>query len=156
MLHFAARREHVMRTIRPALAAGIWVVCDRFADSTLAYQGFGQGLPRGVWDSLASLTLDGLTPDLTLILDIPPEAGLRRANRRGDTNRYEGMALTTHQRIREGFLAIAKADPQRCTIIDATQPEDTVAQAILHAVTPGDAVPRNPLPGATGTWTGIS
>src|SRR5215213_11468455 len=72
MLHFAARREHVARSIRPALDAGMWVVCDRFADSTLAYQCFGQGVPRAVWDGLAAIALDGLGPDLTLILDIAP------------------------------------------------------------------------------------
>jgi dTMP kinase len=79
MLHFAARREHVVRSIRPMLEAGAWVICDRFADSTLAYQGAGQGLAYETWARLCDLTLEGLQPDLTLILDLPVEAGLARA-----------------------------------------------------------------------------
>ncbi|WP_188898640.1 dTMP kinase [Caldovatus sediminis] len=128
MLHFAARREHLVRTIRPALAAGMWVVCDRFADSTLAYQGFGQGLPRAVFDALAALTLDGLAPDLTLILDLPPEAGMARASGRGEApTRYERLGPEFHARIRAGFRAIAEAEPARCVLVDAARPAEAVA-----------------------------
>lgn len=128
MLHFAARREHLTRTIRPALDAGMWVVCDRFADSTLAYQGFGQGLPRAVFDALAALTLDGLAPDLTLILDLPPETGMARALARGEAaTRYERLGLEFHARIRAGFRAIAEAEPARCVLVDAARPADAVA-----------------------------
>lgn len=135
MLHFAARREHLARTIRPALAAGIWVVCDRFADSTLAYQVHGQGVPRAAWEALAAVALEGLRPDLTLILDIPPEQGLARATARGETNRYEALGLDFHARVRAGFLAIAEAEPGRCAVLDATAGDaDSVAAAILNAV----------------------
>jgi dTMP kinase len=126
MLHFAARREHLARTIRPALAAGITVISDRFADSTLAYQGAGQGLPRAVWDRLAAVALEGFAPDLTLILDLPPEAGMARAAGRGLPDRYERLGLDFHRRVRDGFLAIAAAEPARCRIIDAARDADAV------------------------------
>jgi len=134
LLHFAARREHVTRTIGPALEAGIWVVCDRFADSTLAYQCFGQGVPRDVWEALAGVTLDGLRPDLTLVLDIAPEEGLSRAAMRGETNRYEALDPDFHIRVRDGFRAIAAAEPERCAVIDATDSPEGVAAAILGTV----------------------
>ncbi|MBL6077619.1 dTMP kinase [Belnapia sp. T18] len=134
MLHFAARREHVERTIRPALETGTWVVSDRFADSTLAYQCFGQGVPRRVFDALAALALEGLRPDLTLVLEIDPEAGLARAAARGDANRYEAMDTDFHARVRDGFRAIAAAEPDRCLLLDATGTPEGVAGAILKAV----------------------
>lgn len=134
LLHFAARRQHVVRTIRPTLAAGRWVISDRFVDSTLAYQGFGQGLPRSTLDALAAMTLDEVTPDLTLVLDIPPASGLKRAAARGAADRYERLGLDVHERIRQGFLAIAAAAPERCVVIDATAAPDAVAAAIAAAV----------------------
>ncbi len=134
MLHFAARREHVARTIRPALDAGIWVVSDRFADSTLAYQCFGQGVPRTAFDALAAVALDGLRPDLTLVLEIDPAEGLARAMARGDANRYEAMDDAFHDRVRAGFRAIAAAEPDRCIIIDATDAPEGVAAAILRNI----------------------
>ena len=135
MLHFAARREHLTRTIRPALDAGMWVVCDRFADSTLAYQGFGQGLPRAVFDALAALTLDGLAPDLTLVLDLPPETGMARARARAEAaTRYERLGLEFHARIRAGFRAIAEAEPARCVLVDAARPVDAVADDLRALV----------------------
>lgn len=134
MLHFAARREHVARTIGPALDAGMWVVCDRFADSTLAYQCFGQGVPRAVWDALAEVALGPLRPDLTVLLDLPPEAGLARAAARGETNRYEALDPDFHARVRAGFLSIAAAEPARCVVADATASAEGVAAAILAAV----------------------
>ena len=134
LLHFAARREHVVRTIEPALAAGQWVVCDRFADSTMAYQVFGQGVPRPVFDALARVALDGLVPDLTLILDLPPAAGLARAAARGETNRYEALDPAFHARVRDGFRAIAVTEPTRCALLDATAGPDAVAAAILRLV----------------------
>jgi dTMP kinase len=134
MLHFAARREHLARTIRPALEAGTWVVCDRFADSTLAYQGYGQGLPRAVWDALAALALEGLRPDLTLVLDLSPEAGMARAAGRGGLNRYERLGPEFHARIRAGFLAIAAAEPARCAVVDAARDADAVTADILALV----------------------
>ncbi len=134
MLHFAARREHVERTIRPALEAGTWVVSDRFADSTLAYQCFGQGVPRRVFDALAAVALEGLRPDLTLVLEIDPRAGLTRAAARGDANRYEAMDAAFHARVRDGFRAIAAAEPDRCLLLDATGTPEGVAGEILKAV----------------------
>lgn len=134
MLHFAARREHVARSVGPALDAGLWVVCDRFADSTLAYQCFGQGVPRSVWDALADVALGPLRPDLTLVLDLPAEAGLARAAARGETNRYEALDPEFHARVRAGFRAIAAAEPARCAVVDATDSPEGVAAAIAAAV----------------------
>src|SRR5688500_12746876 len=108
LLHFAARRDHLARTVWPALDAGRWVVTDRFADSTMAYQGYGHGLGREPIERLYEVAVGGFAPDLTLILDIPPEAGVSRAHARHDgEDRYERMDLTFHHRLREGFLAIA-------------------------------------------------
>ena len=127
MLMFAARREHVVATIRPALAAGMWVVCDRFADSTRAYQCHGQGVPGEVYRRLAELALEGLQPDLTLVLDIPPAAGMARAAARGvAADRYERLDAGFHARVRAGFLAIAAAEPGRCAVLDAARPADAV------------------------------
>lgn len=134
LLHFAARREHVARSIAPALEAGIWVVCDRFADSTLAYQCFGQGVPRAAWDRLAELTLEGLWPDLTLVLDIAPAEGLARAAARGEGDRYEVLGLDFHDRVRTGFRAVLAAEAGRCAAIDATDTPEGVAAAILTVV----------------------
>jgi len=135
LLHFAARREHVCRCIRPALARGAWVVCDRFADSTMAYQGYGHGLGQAPIEALAALTLGGLRPDLTLVLDLPVAEGLARAGGRGGAEaRYERMAAAFHERLRTGFLDIARAEPDRCVVIDARPDPDRVAAAILAAV----------------------
>lgn len=127
MLLFAARREHLVAAIRPALAAGIWVICDRFADSTRAYQCHGLGMPGEAYQRLAELALEGTKPDLTLILDIPPEAGMARAAARGvAADRYERLDAGFHARVRAGFLAIAAAEPLRCAVIDAARPPETV------------------------------
>jgi dTMP kinase len=134
LLHFAARREHVVGLIRPALAAGRVVLSDRFADSTLAYQCYGLGLPQRVWDALAEITLEGLRPDLTLVLDVPVERGLARAAARGGANRYEALPPAFHERVRQGFLAIAAADPARCAVVDADADPDTVAARVATAV----------------------
>lgn len=134
MLHFAARREHVARTIAPALEAGIWVVCDRFADSTLAYQGAGQGLSREMWERLCDLALGALRPELTLVLDLPVERGMGRALARGDANRYEMQGADFHARVRDAFLAIAGAEPGRCAVLDATQPAAEVLSQALGTV----------------------
>lgn len=135
MLMFAARREHVAKTIRPALDAGIWVVCDRFADSTLAYQCHGHGLARDVWRRLADVALDGFVPDLTLVLDLPPEAGMARALSRGAPDRFERMGAAFHARVHAAFRDIAAAEPERCLLLDATRPADAVLADALAAVT---------------------
>lgn len=135
MLLSAARHDHVMRTIRPALDAGQWVLCDRFADSTMAYQGYGHGLDHSVLTALRDIAVGDTTPDLTLILDIEPAQGLARAaSRRGGEDRYERMQVTFHERLREGYQAIAKAEPSRCAIIDASAGIDAIQAAIRAAI----------------------
>jgi dTMP kinase len=135
LLHYAARREHLDRTILPALAAGQWVVCDRFADSTMAYQGLGLGLGREFVAGLHGLVVGDLSPDLTLVLDLPVEQGLARAGARaGGEDRYERMDLGFHQRVRDGFLAIARDDPKRCVVVDAKGSPEAVAAELLAQV----------------------
>jgi len=135
LLHFAARRDHVARVIAPALAAGDWVLCDRFADSTMAYQGYGHRLGREAIEQLYALTVGDLAPDLTLILDLPVDLGLSRAeDRNGGGTRYERMDPTFHDRLRTGFLAIAERDPGRCQVIDASPSIEAVQQAVKAAV----------------------
>jgi dTMP kinase len=134
MLHFAARREHVVRSIRPMLDAGAWVICDRFADSTLAYQGAGQGLAHETWARLCDLTLEGLQPDLTLILDLPVEAGLARAAERSAADRYEKLGADFHARIRAGFQDIARREPTRCVVLDAARDAEAVYAAIVESL----------------------
>ncbi len=133
LLHFAARAEHVERTIRPALDAGMWVVCDRFADSTMVYQGWGQGADRG---TIATLTgLLRARPDLTLVLDVSVATTLARLVRRGAAaDRYERLGAPFFATIRDGFRAIAAAEPERCTLIDGEPDEGAVAGAILATV----------------------
>ena len=135
LLHFAARRDHLRATVWPALEAGKWVLCDRFADSTLAYQGYGHGLPHETIRDLYRLTVGDFAPDLTLILDLPVEAGLNRAGARGGSeDRYEKMGHAFHQRLRDGFLTIAAEEPRRCAVVPADQSEDKAAAAILAVV----------------------
>jgi dTMP kinase len=133
MMMFAARREPVVRVIRPFLDAGGWVVCDRFADSTLAYQG-AQGLPREIWAGRAAIALEGVTPDLTLVLDLPPDAGMARAAARSGADRYERMGLDFHAAVRAAFLRIAADDPARCAVLDAGQGADAVAAQVRATV----------------------
>lgn len=135
LLHFAARREHLVRTVWPALAHGTWVISDRFADSTMAYQGYGAGLNRETIEALYAHAVGDFRPDLTLILDLPVEDGLARAAARGEGGtRYERMGLDFHHRLRDGFLDIARREPDRCAVIDATQSIDSVAATILATV----------------------
>ena len=135
LLHFAARREHVTKTIRPALESGRWVVSDRFADSTMAYQGYGFELGREAVARLERLVLGDFAPTLTMILDVPAAEGLARANVRADgEDRYERMDPGFHERLRAGFLEIASADPERCVVIDASAEIEAVRAAIWAAV----------------------
>ena len=136
LLFYAARREHVTRLIMPALDRGVWVVCDRFADSTIAYQGYGRGLPLAELQALHRFALGDFAPDLTLILDLPVAEGLARAARRsGNADRFERLDQAFHERLRQGFHQIAAADPQRCVVIDASGDVETVHRAVLGAVT---------------------
>lgn len=135
LLHFAARREHLVQTVWPALDAGTWVVCDRFADSTMAYQGYGHDLGRAAVEGLYAFAVGDFRPDLTVILDLPVEIGLARAEARGSGgNRYERMDPAFHERLRQGFREIAAAAPTRCVLIDAEQDVEAIHAAIQAAV----------------------
>lgn len=135
LLHNAARRDHLIKTVWPAMEQGTWVICDRFADSTLAYQGYGHGLDHGLIKALAKVTMDDFAPDLTLILDLPVEEGLHRAGGRGGgEDRYERMGEPFHQRLRQGFLEIARAEPERCVVIDADAAVESVHALVLALV----------------------
>jgi dTMP kinase len=133
LLHFAARAEHVERTIRPALARGAWVVCDRFHDSTMAYQGYGQGGDRA---AIAALTrLLGIVPDLTLVLDVDVATSLTRMRARGtQADRYERLGEAFFARVRDGFLSVAAAEPGRCVVIAAQDAAAAVRDRVWHAV----------------------
>lgn len=139
LLHYAARRDHVRRVIAPALKAGRWVVCDRFADSTMAYQGYGHQMGRESIRRLDSLVLNRFRPDLTLILDLPVADGLARAGRRqgiegGEEDRYERMEDGFHERMRAGFLNIAEREPARCALVAADASPEGVHEAIMAVV----------------------
>jgi len=121
LLMFAARAQHLEQRIRPALARGEVVVCDRFTDATYAYQGGGRGLPRAHIDSAARLVHGDLAPTLTLLLDAPPEVGLSRARTRSAADRFEAEQVQFFERVRQAYLERAAAEPQRFAIIDASQ-----------------------------------
>ncbi|MCK5622702.1 MAG: dTMP kinase [Alphaproteobacteria bacterium] len=144
-LHFAARRDHLVNMVQPALARGAWVISDRFADSTMAYQGYGHGVDRDAIAELYRICVGSLKPDLTLILDLPVEAGLARAaGRGGGEDRYERMDVAFHERLRQGFLEIAGRDPARCVVIDAARGEDEVHAQIIAAVRERMELPSAP------------
>jgi len=135
LLAYAARADHVARTIGPALLAGTWVISDRFNDSTFAYQGVGRGVPRETIRRIDAAVLDDFAPDLTLVLDLDVKLGLARAmTRTGAENRFEKFGADFHEKLRQAFLDIAKRSPDRCRVIDAGGSEDQVAEAILAAV----------------------
>ncbi len=135
LLIFAARADHVVRTIKPALAARKWVICDRFTDSTFAYQGAGRGLARETIRRMEAIVLDDFRPDLTLILDLPVETGLARASGRGrGATRFENFDVEFHERLRQAFLAIARRSRERCVVIDASANAEAVAEAIWKTV----------------------
>jgi len=138
-LMFASRRDHVERTIRPALADGKVVLCDRFADSSVAYQGYGHGLGADYIRNLWALAIGEFKPDLTLVFDLPIEIGLERAGARfanvsAAEDRFERMGTEFHQRLRDGFREIAASEPKRCRVIDATGDIDTVTQRVINTV----------------------
>ncbi|MGN6467483.1 MAG: dTMP kinase [Rhizobiaceae bacterium] len=146
VLFAAARADHIDRTIRPALERGAIVLSDRFVDSSRVYQGVTGGIDRGFMESLERTTVEDMMPDLTLILDIDPEEGLRRASeRRGGSqaDRFEKEALSLHRRRRKAFLEIAKAEPKRCKVIDASRPTGKIAAEIASTIE--DAIERKGL-----------
>jgi dTMP kinase len=133
LLHFAARAEHVERTIRPALDTGMWVVCDRFYDSTMAYQGYGLGADRGMIAALIRLV--GVHPDLTIVLDVSDAVAVARRARRGAADdRYERLDAGFHARVKAGFREIAQAAPERCTVVDADADVQAVHLEIMRRV----------------------
>jgi dTMP kinase len=137
LMFSVARADHVENAIGQALLEGKWVVCDRFLDSTRAYQGATAGVPRGVINALERLTVGGLMPDITFILDIPSEEGLARAAERrggGAPDRFESQEIMLHERVRRAFLDIAEEEPERCVVVDASQPEAMVAEDVWEVV----------------------
>jgi dTMP kinase len=138
LLFYAARADHLDKLIRPALGQGRWVVSDRFSDSTRVYQSVAGGLPLDVFDVLERLVVLPTAPDLTIVLDISPEAGLRRATERRVASirpdAYEKRDLAFHQRLREGFRAIAAAEPGRCVMVDGAAQPAAIAETIWSMV----------------------
>jgi dTMP kinase len=147
LLHLAARHDHVVREIAPALTAGRWVLCDRFADSTRVYQGLAGGVGLDLVDRLHQAILGQLDPDLTFIMDLPVDRGLSRHQSAAGQDRYERMGQSFHEAVRAGFLEIARRAPKRCKVIDAAQSEDEVARTILETVASRFGLP---LEGACG------
>jgi dTMP kinase len=121
LLVFAARAQHVEAFVKPALERGCWVLCDRFSDSTIAYQGYGRGLPLALIEQLKVIALQGIEPDKTFLLDAPIDIGMSRARARGPADRFEVEQFDFFNRVREGFLAIAEKSPQRVALINAAQ-----------------------------------
>jgi dTMP kinase len=135
LLFLAARAQHVEELIRPALAQGKLVLCDRYGDSTLAYQGFGHRTDLETLQMLLAFATGGLKPDLTLLVDVPVEAGMARKRvNSAEWNRLDAYALAFHERVRQGYFALAEAEPDRWLIIDATEDQNTVQQALREAI----------------------
>lgn len=159
-LVFAARRQHVVQVIEPALAQDAVVLCDRFSDSTLAYQGYARGLDRATLRTLNRLATQTITPDLTLLFDLPVSTGLARRRNAADTNRLDRESLRFHRKVRAGFLDLAKRAPERIKIIPAGAAKEAVARAVAQAVAPlldrrrRHAMPRGSSPDGRSSRTG--
>jgi dTMP kinase len=140
LLYAAARAQHVQQVIRPALAAGTHVLCDRFTDATIAYQGYGRGLDLSLIRQLNGIATDGLTPDLTILLDCPVETGLHRALARINAStglreeRFELESLEFHRRVRDGYLQLAAAEPNRITVVDGNRDIDEIEKALTRTI----------------------
>lgn len=135
MIFAAARDDHVQSTIAPALARGEWVICDRFIDSTRVYQGALGNVDRRIIRALERATVGETIPDLTFVLDVPVEVGFARVDGRGQTkDRFESEEIEFHAQLREAFLDLARDEPKRCVVIDASLPPETVASRIWLAV----------------------
>jgi len=139
LLVLADRAQHVREKVRPALETGQIVISDRYSDSTIAYQGYGRGLDLKLVRELNQLASDGITPDLTIVLDCPPETGLARTKLRAHSgarfpDRFEGQQLEFHRRVRDGFRVIASDEPSRVVLLDSTQETNIVSANILHIV----------------------
>ena len=136
LLYGASRAEHVEHVILPALESGVIVLCDRFSEATVAYQAYGRGLPIGEVEAMIALATGGLRPDVVLLLDLPVDEGLRRVGRRALTNRLDLEPAGFHQRVRDGYLALAAREPNRIRLFDAGRPVEEVQRAILAVVEP--------------------
>ena len=142
LLFFAARQMHVEKVIKPALARGEIVICDRFTDSTRSYQGYGHGFPLETIEQINTLSLGDFNPDLTFILDLPVEAGLKRsfaqkeqaAGREMTEDRFERLDKSFHEKLRQGFLTIAAANPARCRVVDAEQSPDEIFAVLMAEI----------------------
>ncbi|MDZ4792058.1 MAG: dTMP kinase [Hyphomicrobiales bacterium] len=140
VLFYVARDSHLELTVRPALARGAWVVCDRFFDSTRAYQGAAGGVSLAALDAFERAIVGATRPDLTIILDLPPEEGLRRAKARaemakdGAPDRFESMEIAFHNNLRQEFLDIAAVEPKRCALVDAARSIDAISADIWAVV----------------------
>lgn len=133
LLYLAARAQHTAEVIQPALAAGATVICDRYSDSTLAYQGYGHGLPLAELMRMDAFATGGLRPDLTIYLDLPVAVGLAR-KQGPEWNRLEGQTLAFHERVRAGYQALIARAPERYLVLDAERPIDELAAAVTAAV----------------------
>ena len=134
LLLMAGRRSHLRDLVEPALQRGSSVLCDRFSDSTIAYQGYGQGMDITKIREIQRLAIGDVRPDLTLLLDIPAEEGLNRAAARGEAARYERMDINIHRRIRDGFLELASNEPERFEVIDAQGSVDAIENQIRNCI----------------------
>ena len=151
LLMCAARADHWQNTIKPALDAGKWVLCDRFADSTVAYQGYGRGVNKGFLQLLYLHIVGDIEPDFTFVFDLDVSVGLNRANSRMAGNavvegRFEAMDIAFHERIRAGFLEIAKKNPKRCSLVDANLHPREVHRSILRVLQEKGALSWGNLP----------
>jgi dTMP kinase len=134
-LFLADRRQHVEGLIRPALEQGTWVICDRFADSTIVYQGYGRDLDVGLLKKLNKIATAGLIPDKTLLVDLDPEVALKRITDERGKNRLDNEPIEFHRRVREGFLAEARLDPERFVVLNGEQSPDGVLNEAVQALT---------------------
>ena len=139
LLFFTARHMHIKDKIRPALKKGHIVICDRFTDSTIAYQGYGHGFDLKTLENIQNLCIGDFQPDLTFLLDVPVETGLTRAGKRlsshnSTEDRFEKLDIRFHERLRQGFLSLAAQSPERIKVIDAEQPQASVTDEILKGI----------------------
>jgi dTMP kinase len=136
LLYTASRAEHVEQVIRPALASGAIILCDRFSEATIAYQAYGRALALDDVEAVIEFATGGLRPDLVLLLDLPVEEGLARVGRRASANRLDLEAVAFHQRVRDGYLALAARETERIRVFDARLPVEDLHHLILNAVAP--------------------
>jgi dTMP kinase len=141
LLYFADRAQHVSEVVRPALERGLTVLCDRHVESSLAYQGYGRGLPLDAIRMLAALATGGLRPDAIVLVDVPVELGLARARRRGAQDRLEAELVEFHERVRAGYEALLAAEPERWLRVDGRGSEQEVFEALLRALAARELVP---------------